>query len=79
MKALLEEQERMVVEEHLEKVKVQEEEEERLANVAFVDTNEVKDVDCCRDDVIENDITDQEKEERPFVLIAEDDTKVNYL
>nr|XP_031825649.1 zinc finger protein 853-like isoform X2 [Nomia melanderi] len=74
--ALMEEEERMIVEEHLEKVRVQEEEEERLANVAIDDTDEVKDVDCSRDDVVESEVTDQEKEERPFVLIAEDETKI---
>lgn len=75
--ALVEEQQRMVIEEHLQEVRQQEEKEERLANVTFNDADEVKDVDHSRDDAVASEITDQEREERPYELIADDDTRVN--
>nr|XP_033324370.1 fibrous sheath CABYR-binding protein-like isoform X3 [Megalopta genalis] len=74
--AILEEQERMVVEEHLEEVRLKEEQEERLANVAFEDADEVKDVDCSCDDQLEGEITDQEREEKPYELIVDDETRI---
>lgn len=75
--AILKEQERMIVEEHLEKVNQQEEREERLANVTFDDADEVKEVDHMRDDAIPCDITDQEREEKQYELITDDDTRVS--
>ncbi|KZC06387.1 Filamentous hemagglutinin [Dufourea novaeangliae] len=73
---LLEEQERMIVEEHLEEVRQKEELEARLANVAFNDADEVKDLDHSRDDAIASEITDQEREEKPYELIADDETRI---
>ncbi|XP_076637309.1 uncharacterized protein LOC143349727 isoform X2 [Colletes latitarsis] len=74
VKALLEEQERMIVEEHLEEVRQQEEREVRLANVTFGDADEVKNLDS-HDDTV-GDMNDQEKEERPYELMMNDDTWV---
>lgn len=74
--ALLEEQERMVVEEHIEKVCQQEETEVRLAKVTFEDTEEVKELDHSCDDAVVSEITDQEREEKPYELMADDDTRV---
>lgn len=83
--ALLEAQERMIVEEQIEKTHVKEETEERLANITFDDVDEVKDIDHSRDDVITCDdiissdnITNQEREERPYEPFADDDTRVSF-
>ncbi|CAL7951253.1 unnamed protein product [Xylocopa violacea] len=75
--ALLKEQERMIVEEELEKARELEEKEERLANVTFNDPDEIKDVDRSYDEVITCDITDQEKEERPYDPITDEDTRID--
>lgn len=76
--ALLAEQERMLVEEQLEKTREEEEKEERLANVTFLDQDrEVKSIDHCRDDEITCDITDQDREEKPYDPITDDETQVN--
>ncbi|XP_076758378.1 uncharacterized protein LOC143427804 [Xylocopa sonorina] len=74
--ALLKEQERMIVEEELEKARELEEKEERLANVTFNDPDEIQDVDRSCDEVITCDITDQEKEERPYDPITDEDTRI---
>ncbi|XP_076234704.1 uncharacterized protein LOC143179383 isoform X5 [Calliopsis andreniformis] len=74
--ALLEEQQRMIVEEHLAEVRQQEEKEERLANIALEEVDEVKEVDHSRDDAVGSEITDQEREEKPYELIADDDTRI---
>lgn len=75
--AILKEQERMIIEEELEKARDQEETEIRLANVTFDDPDEVKDIEHFHDDVITNDITDQEREERLCDPVTDDDTRVN--
>ncbi|CAK9822828.1 Proteoglycan 4 [Anthophora retusa] len=74
--ALLEEQERMIIEEQLEKAREKEEKEVRLANVTFDDADEVKDVDHSRDDAISCNLTDQDKEERQYDPITDDDTRI---
>lgn len=71
---MLKQQEQAIIE---EKVRQQEEKEERLANVTFDDADEVKEIDHSCDDVITCDITDQEREERPYDPITDDDTRVN--
>ncbi|OAD58338.1 Proteoglycan 4 [Eufriesea mexicana] len=76
VEALLKEQERMIVEEQLEKVRQLEEKEERLANVTFGDADEVKDIDHSCDDVLTCDLTDQEREERPYDPVTDDDTRI---
>lgn len=73
----MKQQEETIIEEHLQKVIQQEEKEERLADVTFDDADEVKDIDHSRDDVVTCDITDQEREERPYDPITDDDTRVN--
>ena len=70
----MKQQEQAIIE---EKVRQQEEQEERLANVTFDDADEVKDIDHSCDDVVTCDITDQEREERPYDPITDDDTRVN--
>ncbi|CAK9809054.1 hypothetical protein ANTPLA_LOCUS6007 [Anthophora plagiata] len=74
--ALLKEQERMIIEEQLEKAREKEEKEVRLANVTFNDADEVKDVDHSRDDAISCNLTDQDREERPYDPITDDDTRI---
>lgn len=70
----MKQQEQAVIE---EKVRQQEEKEERLANVTFDDPDEVKDIDHSCVDVVTCDITDQEREERPYDPITDDDTRVS--
>lgn len=65
------------MEEQLEKVRQLEEKEERLANVTFGDADEVKDIDHSCDDVLTCDLTDQEREERPYDPVTDDDTRVS--
>lgn len=67
----------MLIEEHLEKTREEEEKEERLANVTFLDQDrEVKSIDHCRDDEITCDVTDQDREEKAYDPITDDETQV---
>lgn len=74
--ALMEEQERMIIEEHLEEVQQQrQEQEERTEDTTLFPVDEPKDVSSTEDPVF-GEITDQEKEEKPYDVATDDDTKV---
>lgn len=74
--ALIQEQERLIVEEHLEEVQQQKQElEERVVEVTLSAENEHKDASCTEDPVV-GDVTDQEKEEKPYDVTVDDDTRV---
>lgn len=73
--ALIQEQERLIVEEHLEEIQHQKQEQEET-NVAQP-AAENKDVSCAEDPVDPDEITDQEKEEKPWDVITDDETRVS--
>lgn len=77
MDALIQEQERLIVEEHLEEVQHQkQEQEERMMEVTQPAEDEQKDVSCAEDPVTVE-VTDQEKEEKPCDVTTDDDTRVS--
>lgn len=74
---MIQEQERLIVEEHLEEVHQQkQEQEEKMAEIATLPVSELKDVSCAEDPVT-GEITDQEKEEKPYEVTTDDDTRVS--
>lgn len=74
--ALIQEQERLIVEEHLEEIQNQKQEQEEL-DVAQIAANENKDVNCPEEPADLGEITDQEKEEKPCDVTTDDETRVN--
>ncbi|XP_011169981.2 ensconsin isoform X2 [Solenopsis invicta] len=72
--ALIQEQERLIVEEHLEEVQKQKQEQEE-ADVAQLEAGEIKDVSCA-DPADLDEITDQEREEKPCDVTTDDETRV---
>lgn len=74
--ALIQEQERLIVEEHLEEIQNQKQEQEEL-DVAQTAANENKDVNCPEEPADLGEITDQEKEEKPCDVTTDDETRVN--
>ncbi|XP_025158161.1 probable serine/threonine-protein kinase kinX isoform X1 [Harpegnathos saltator] len=76
METLIHEQERLIVEEHLEEVQQQkQEQEERMADVAQPAEEEPKDVSCAEDPAT-IEMTDQEREEKPYEATTDDETRV---
>lgn len=73
---LVQEQERLIVEEHLEEIQNQKQEQEEL-DVAQIAANENKDVNCPEEPADLGEITDQEKEEKPCDVTTDDETRVN--
>ncbi|KAG5324725.1 RBP2A protein, partial [Acromyrmex heyeri] len=73
--ALIQEQERLIIEEHLEEVQNQKQEQEE-ANVTQLATNENKDASCAEDPADLGEISDQEKEEKPYDVTTDDETRV---
>lgn len=73
--ALIQEQERLIVEEHLEEVQKQKQEQEE-ADVAQLEAGEIKDVSCA-DPADLDEITDQEREEKPCDVTTDDETRVS--
>lgn len=69
----------MIIEEHLEEVQQhkQEQEEglEERESAVMSPVSEPKDVSCAEDPAF-GEITDQEKEEKPYDVTTDDDTKV---
>ncbi|XP_043663609.1 calponin homology domain-containing protein DDB_G0272472-like isoform X1 [Vespula pensylvanica] len=77
LRALMEEEERMLIEERAEEVRQRQEREERLAEVSLGITDDKKDADYSREDQLFTEITDQEMEEKPYELPPTDeDTKI---
>ncbi|XP_035743714.1 probable serine/threonine-protein kinase kinX isoform X5 [Vespa mandarinia] len=77
LRALMEEQERMLIEERAEEVRQRQEREERLAEVSLGINDNKKDADHSREDQLFSEITDQEMEEKAFELPPTDeDTKI---
>lgn len=74
--ALIQEQERQIIEEHLEEVQQQKQEREE-ADVTQLVTNEPKDVSCAEDPADPSEITEQEKEEKPYDVTTDDETRVS--
>lgn len=74
--ALIQEQERLIVEEHLEEIQNQKQEQEE-AEVAQLTANENKDVSCTEEPEDLGEITDQEKEEKPCDVTTDDETRVS--
>lgn len=72
--ALIQEQERLIIEEHLEEIQNQKQEQEEI-DVAQLAANENKDVTEEPEDFGE--ITDQEKEEKPCDVTTDDETRVS--
>ncbi|XP_018402320.1 PREDICTED: MAP7 domain-containing protein 1-like isoform X3 [Cyphomyrmex costatus] len=73
--ALIQEQERLIVEEHLEEIQKQKQEQEEADVTQFV-ANENKDASCAEDLADLGEITDQEKEEKPYDVTTDDETRV---
>jgi len=73
--ALIQEQERLIVEEHLEEIQNQKQEQEE-ADIAQLTANENKDASYAEDPEDLDEITDQEKEEKPCDVTT-DDERVN--
>ncbi|XP_047344987.1 trichohyalin-like isoform X2 [Vespa velutina] len=77
LRALMEEHERMLIEERAEEVRQRQEREERLAEVSLGINDNKKDADHSREDQLFSEITDQEMEEKAFELPPTDeDTKI---
>nr|XP_050869026.1 calponin homology domain-containing protein DDB_G0272472-like isoform X3 [Vespula vulgaris] len=77
LRALMEEEERMLIEERAEEVRQRQEREERLAEVSLGISDDKKDADYSREDQLFTEITDQEMEEKPYELPPTDeDTKI---
>lgn len=66
----------MIVEEHLEEVQKQKQDQEE-ADVTQLAANENKDGSCADDLADLGEITDQEKEEKPYEVTTDDETRVN--
>jgi len=73
--ALIQEQERLIVEENLEEIQNQKQEQEE-ADIAQLTANENKDASYAEDPEDLDEITDQEKEEKPCDVTT-DDERVN--
>lgn len=74
--ALIQEQERLIVEEHLEEVQNQKQEQEEI-DIAQFATSENKDITCTEESADLGDITDQEKEEKPCDVTTDDEARVS--
>jgi len=74
--ALIQEQERLIVEEHLEEIQNKKQEQEE-ADIAQLAANENKDASYAEDPEDLDEITDQEKEEKPCDVTTDDETRVN--
>lgn len=75
--ALIKEQERLIVEEHLDEIQHQKQEQEET-NVLQLQDSEPRDISCAEDPVDLGEVTDQEKEEKPCDVII-DETRVSDL
>lgn len=73
--ALIQEQERLIVEEHLEEIQNQKQEQEEI-DIAQFATSENKDITCTEEPDL-GEITDQEKEEKPCDVTTDDETRVS--
>ncbi|XP_018350344.1 PREDICTED: eukaryotic translation initiation factor 5B-like isoform X2 [Trachymyrmex septentrionalis] len=73
--ALIQEQERLIIEEHLEEVQNQKQEQEEVDITQFA-ANENKDASCAENPVDFGEISDQEKEEKPYDVTTDDETRV---
>lgn len=73
--ALIQEQERLIVEEHLEEIQNQKQEQEETDVAQFV-ASENKDASCTEEPDLDE-ITDQEKEEKPCDVTTDDETRVS--
>jgi len=76
LNALIQEQERLIVEEHLEEIQHQKQEQEET-EVAQLTANENKDVNCTEEPEDLGEVTDQEKEEKPCDVTTDDETRVS--
>jgi hypothetical protein len=74
--ALIQEQERLIVEEHLEEIQQQKQEQEAI-DIIKLSTDEHKDFSCAEDLADQSDITDQEKEEKLYDIVTDDETRVS--
>jgi len=66
----------LIIEEHLEEIQNQKQEQEE-ADVTQLAANENKDASCAEDPVDLGEISDQEKEEKPYDVTTDDETRVN--
>ncbi|KAH0948104.1 hypothetical protein HN011_011097 [Eciton burchellii] len=73
--ALIQEQERLIVEEHLEEIQQQKQEQEAI-DIIKLSTDEHKDFSCAEDLADQSDITDQEKEEKLYDIVTDDETRI---
>lgn len=74
--ALIQEQERQIVEEHLEEIQHQKQEQEET-DVAQLGAGENKDASYTEELADLGEITDQEKEEKPCDVTTDDETRVS--
>lgn len=76
LEALIQEQERLIVEEHLEDIQKQKQEQEE-ADTAQLPASELNDVSGAEDPEDPGEITNQEKEEKPCDVTTDDETRVS--
>lgn len=74
--ALIQEQERQIVEDHLEEIQNQKQEQEET-DVAQLTANENKDASYTEEPADLGEITDQEKEEKPCDVTTDDEARVS--
>lgn len=74
--ALIQEQERLIIEEHLEDIQKQKQQQEE-ADVAQLPAIELNDISCAEDPMDPGEITDQEREEKPCDITTDDETRVS--
>ncbi|KAM0732154.1 Reticulocyte-binding protein-like protein 2a [Formica fusca] len=73
--ALIQEQERLIVEEHLEEIQKQKQEQEET-DTAQLPVSELNDISGAEDPVDPDEITNQEKEEKPCDVTTDDETRI---
>ncbi|XP_029676649.1 eukaryotic translation initiation factor 5B-like [Formica exsecta] len=73
--ALIQEQERLIVEEHLEEIQKQKQEQEET-DTAQLPVSELNDISGAEDPVDLDEITNQEKEEKPCDVTTDDETRI---
>lgn len=76
LEALIQEQERLIVEEHLEEIQKQKQEQEE-ADTAQLPVTELNDVSGAEDPADPGEVTNQEKEEKPCDVTTDDETRVS--
>lgn len=73
--ALIQEQERLIIEEHLEEVQQQKQEQE-ATDITQLSADEPKDLNCAEDPA-DQEMTDQEREEKLYDVTTDDETRVS--